>query len=130
MKYFNGYVCNSCGEQFQEQGCCPECGARHIGRSMANTSRTTRHCQVDGCLKAGNIRYRGTEGDEWLCVTHHAARYKAFSESIFRRDNWRCTRCGSSPPLELHHSPSRAHGGRNIPEHATSLCVKCHKEEH
>lgn len=41
---------------------------------------------------------------------------------------WRCERCGTGPPFEVHHKDGDR--GNNDPENLEALCPPCHLAEH
>jgi hypothetical protein len=42
---------------------------------------------------------------------------------VFRRDGWKCVRCGSQKDLELHHLIKK-----DVARNLITLCAKCHDE--
>lgn len=49
-------------------------------------------------------------------------------ERVLERDGHRCTRCGSSERLEVHHIVPVAKGGPTSLETCVTLCHGCHAE--
>lgn len=64
-------------------------------------------------------------------VTHQDSRWPAIRQQAKRRDNFKCTQCGSAGPLEVHHripvvvAPDKAFDVGNV----TTLCRECHLQE-
>ncbi len=64
-------------------------------------------------------------------VAHHYARWRAVRMQAVRRDDWKCTQCGSRGKLEVHHSepvqvaPERAYDLTNV----VTLCRECHLQK-
>ncbi len=56
--------------------------------------------------------------------------YRLHSRQVLDRHGWRCTRCGSSYFLQIHHRIHRAHGGTHRPENLEPLCSDCHRVVH
>lgn len=57
--------------------------------------------------------------------------WRGVSLFIKRRDGWKCTECGSSDKVEVHHKTYNNHGDEtNNLNNLTTLCEKCHKEAH
>lgn len=54
----------------------------------------------------------------------------ALKEAVRTRDGWRCTRCGTLGPLQVHHVLPRGRGGGDTLENLKSLCVACHRTAH
>lgn len=49
---------------------------------------------------------------------------------VWSRDNGRCTNCGRSKHIHLHHINKYSDGGMHTIENLKLLCVVCHAEEH
>ena len=47
---------------------------------------------------------------------------------VLDRDDFRCTRCGSTRDLEVHHIIGAADGGATSMENCVTLCHDCHLE--
>jgi 5-methylcytosine-specific restriction endonuclease McrA len=65
--------------------------------------------------------------------------WDARRKSVYRRDDWTCTNCGtkSGPhtgrkgvPLHAHHEHPLSQGGSNHLSNLTTLCESCHNLEH
>jgi 5-methylcytosine-specific restriction endonuclease McrA len=50
----------------------------------------------------------------------------AMKRRIKRRDGWRCTECGSTVDLEVHHRIPLADGGTDRRSNLVTLCATCH----
>ncbi len=50
--------------------------------------------------------------------------------AVLARDRHRCTRCGATRFLEIHHVVPRAEGGSNRADNLTTLCSRCHRFHH
>lgn len=50
--------------------------------------------------------------------------------TVLARDRHRCTQCGTTHFLEVHHVRPRAAGGSNKAENLTTLCSRCHRYLH
>ena len=48
---------------------------------------------------------------------------------VFKRDGFRCQRCGSRVNLECHHIIPLGMGGTNHPNNLITLCHRCHEME-
>lgn len=55
---------------------------------------------------------------------------RATRRMVLRRDQYRCTVCGTSHDLEVHHIVPRAEGGTNDPANLVTLCMACHSDTH
>ena len=49
---------------------------------------------------------------------------------IFKRDNHRCVKCGSTENITIHHKLRKGKGGDDSEKNLMTLCYKCHAEEH
>lgn len=57
--------------------------------------------------------------------------WKAVRELVIKRDNYRCTRCGCSEKLHVHHLNYQNHRDEHLfLGDLTTLCGNCHKEVH
>lgn len=45
---------------------------------------------------------------------------------VLKRDNYKCTECGSTNRLEIHHIIQRSNGGSDEINNLITLCLKCH----
>jgi group II intron reverse transcriptase/maturase len=48
--------------------------------------------------------------------------------AVLARDNYRCTQCGSSDDLHVHHSQARRRGGTHQMDNLQTLCASCHAQ--
>lgn len=55
---------------------------------------------------------------------------KKLRAEILKRDNYKCTACGSNKNIHIHHIKYRSNGGTNEPENLISLCKHCHANVH
>ncbi|GAB4211765.1 MAG: hypothetical protein OHK0022_46710 [Roseiflexaceae bacterium] len=62
----------------------------------------------------------------------HASMEKAaWSEgrlAVLKRDNYRCTNCGSTTDLHIHHKNPRRKGGKDEMDNLQTLCADCHRK--
>lgn len=74
-------------------------------------------------------------------ATLHSAGEGGLSPSlalgVYRRDGYRCKRCGGADDLSLHHKGGifastwlRAKGHANVPNNLVTLCNRCHDAIH
>ena len=54
---------------------------------------------------------------------------KAVREAVFKRDNYRCVKCGSTKNLEVDHKVSLANGGTNKMANLQTLCQDCNRRK-
>ena len=75
------------------------------------------------------------------CATLHSGGEGGLPPSlvlgVFRRDGWRCKRCGGSADLSLHHKGGifastwlRAKGHASTPNNLVTMCNPCHDAIH
>lgn len=54
----------------------------------------------------------------------------AVREAVLHRDGYKCTMCGSTENLQVHHICPRHCGGSDNPLNLRTLCVECHRKVH
>ena len=54
---------------------------------------------------------------------------KAIREAVFKRDNYRCVKCGSTRNLEIDHKVSLANGGTNHIDNLQTHCQDCNRRK-
>ena len=54
---------------------------------------------------------------------------KSVREAVFKRDNYRCVKCGSTKNLEVDHKVSLANGGTNEMANLQTLCQDCNRRK-
>ena len=54
---------------------------------------------------------------------------KAVREAVFKRDNYRCVKCGSTRNLEIDHKVSLANGGTNHIDNLQTHCRDCNRRK-
>ncbi len=70
--------------------------------------------------KAWRRRYKAhLASEKW-------ARYR---QRVLKRDNWRCTGCGDTQGLEVHHLTYERLGKERLTD-CTTLCHTCHRQQH
>jgi len=95
--------CIHCGRHYQPPGIrnrCPDCG-RKYDRQLSKQKRARR--------------------------TRSSAAWQKARTAARQRDGNRCTACGSTENLEVHHIKSLAEGGNEFAlSNLTTLCRSCH----
>lgn len=59
---------------------------------------------------------RSTYGSSWQSLAMEAK----------KRDGFRCTKCGATSSLQVHHVIPLSRGGHNMLANLTTLCYNCH----
>jgi len=54
---------------------------------------------------------------------------KSVREAVFKQDNYRCVKCGSTKNLEVDHKVSLANGGANEMANLQTLCQDCNRRK-
>jgi len=49
---------------------------------------------------------------------------------VFRRDGYRCTECGSTERLVVHHKWPQRKGGSESLKNLSTVCDPCHRKKH
>jgi 5-methylcytosine-specific restriction endonuclease McrA len=52
---------------------------------------------------------------------------RATRRLVLNRDNYRCTECGETRDLQVHHIVPRQLGGPDEPSNLVTLCAACHR---
>jgi 5-methylcytosine-specific restriction endonuclease McrA len=53
--------------------------------------------------------------------------WQELARQVKIRDGWRCTKCGSSKMLDVHHIVPIKAGGSNMLYNLKTLCRRCHR---
>lgn len=99
---------------------CEICGSQITDR------RRSRTCS-NRCTEAYWRRVREAERYANLRNPYF---WPTFRHETLERDGHRCTQCGSTTDLEIHHITPVAAGGTNAPDNLTTLCHDCHAAIH
>lgn len=99
---------------------CEICGSQITDR------RRSRTCS-NRCTEAYWRRVREAERHANL---RNPFFWPTFRHEALERDGHRCTQCGSTTDLEIHHITPVAAGGTNAPDNLTTLCHDCHAAIH
>ena len=71
-----------------------------------------------------------------VCITWdgrevlRGAAYERRRRQVLKRDGYRCSRCGSSFGVAVHHRGKRSLGRDDRPDNLETLCGPCHAAEH
>ena len=91
-------------------------------KTFTTTNSIKKFCSLE-CKTINQKKYNGTkpDGNTWDMIC----------EYINERDKYKCTSCGTpKKPLYVHHIKYLCKKGTNEPNNLTTLCGKCHAEEH
>lgn len=89
----------------------------------------------------GQARFGAFEGTEliaqasgrvdWMALRTLVHRvYLLHSRISMQRHDWRCARCRSHRPLQIHHRKYRSHGGTHQINNLEPVCWDCHRVIH
>lgn len=68
---------------------------------------------------------------EWMALRTLVHRvYQFHSRISLQRHDWRCARCRSRRPLQIHHRKYRSHGGNHQVDNLEPVCWDCHRAIH
>lgn len=56
--------------------------------------------------------------------------WEQIRKQVLERDGWKCTACGRTDHLHVHHIVPRSAGGSDELDNLTTLCVRCHSNQH
>jgi 5-methylcytosine-specific restriction endonuclease McrA len=80
-------------------------------------------------------------GDDLVAMAEHSKEgialtllvnrvYQIHSRKVLESQGWKCSRCGRSHGLQIHHRTFRSHGGTHRPENLEPVCWDCHRRIH
>lgn len=80
--------------------------------------------------------WRDHDGQRWRVPNgkhrlrpHQIPGHAALRAFVFKRDGYRCVRCGADSPLVLDHEVSRRNGGTHHPDNLQTLCKTCNSSK-
>ena len=85
--------------------------------------------------------YGAFSGEELLAIAAHRKEtialtllvnciYQIHSRRVLDEQGWKCSRCGRSYGLQIHHRKFRSRGGTHRPENLEPVCWDCHRRIH
>lgn len=122
-------VCVSCGKdnkKLMAKGKCNICYLRDYRNDPVNQER----------IKQSKLDWWKRNEDYCLAKSkrnREIAHFDGNRELALQRDNYQCSRCGTSEQLTVHHKDGSGRGSdthNNDLENLVTLCRKCHVEEH
>jgi len=118
------FACHSCKRTIQRKALeeAGELSATTGDESQVGSPLTCPHCGYENKPTARDLR-------ELQAIYGTSARVSASTRrQVLERVQHRCSRCGSSECLQLHHKRPRMIGGMNDPDNLVVLCRHCHME--
>jgi HNH endonuclease len=92
-------------------------------RLISNGSGVVRHAAFSGEDLMAEAEHR----KETIALTLLINRvYQLHSRRVLDEYGWRCTRCGRSHGLKIHHRKYRSQGGTHRPENLEPVWSYCH----
>jgi hypothetical protein len=107
------------------------------GRSRSSIQIVVRQCPA--CEQAAVVTSHGekalapAQAEEVACDgdgPNRAAIAPSVRAAVLARDRHRCTGCGATRFLEVHHLKPRREGGSNAAGNLITLCSRCHAFQH
>ena len=84
-----------------------------------------------GAFDGTRLVVKATGQVEWTALKILVQRvYVLHSRISMERHDWRCARCRSHRPLQIHHRKYRSHGGTHAIENLEPVCWDCHRVIH
>jgi hypothetical protein len=99
---------------------CPACERAAVVTSHGEKPLTRAQAAAAAC--DANVREANGPNRSTIAPSTRAA--------VLARDRHRCTGCGTTRFLEVHHIKPRNEGGPNKPDNLTTLCSRCHRFLH
>lgn len=111
---------------------CPTCNKKFIAESSED-----KYCSWE-CYNKNRHMPKGEDHWNWkggISITNDhrdSYEYKNWRQSVFSRDNFRCTKCGSKEKINAHHILSWKYypEKRYDIDNGITLCEKCHIQLH
>jgi 5-methylcytosine-specific restriction endonuclease McrA len=101
---------------------CERCGGEYTRHE--SQEEQSRYCSM-------HCRYaRGSRVDSSERSSHTDPKYYKNRDRALRRDDNKCTKCGATEDLHVHHIIPITHGGGHEMDNLKTLCGPCHKSAH
>jgi HNH endonuclease len=92
-------------------------------------------------LERGQVTLGAFQGDELMAQASGRVEgmalkilvdrvYLLHSRLTMQKYDWRCARCRSGRPLQIHHRKYRSHGGTHQVDNLEPVCWDCHRVIH
>ncbi|MGE3798493.1 MAG: HNH endonuclease [Thermomicrobiales bacterium] len=104
--------------------------AFRCGTALLRSQVAGRRSQTTRSLK---FRKKRARVERAVCSGASAGGFpmaRAARRQILSRDNYRCTACGATSDLHVHHIAPRSEGGSHELSNLTTLCFACHERLH
>jgi hypothetical protein len=109
----------------------PFFGKKHTIETRLKVSKTKKESDKTrrGKDNPAFIDGKGNQRKQERISFQETIEYRIFRENVFKRDNFKCVKCGSKRQLECHHIKSyKGHPALRTDENnAITLCKNCHK---
>lgn len=84
-----------------------------------------------GAFDGAELVVKASGRVEWMALKSLVHRvYLLHSRITIQRHDWRCARCRSCRPLQIHHRKYRSHGGTHQVDNLEPVCWDCHRVIH
>ena len=84
-----------------------------------------------GAFEGAELVLKASGRVEWTALKALVQKiYTLHSRLALQIHDWRCARCRSRRPLQIHHRKYRSHGGTHQVENLEPVCWDCHRVIH
>lgn len=111
---------------------CPKCGKKFIAKASDDKYCSWECYNTDRHMPKGEDHWNWQGGISKQNDKRDSNDYKQWRLNVYKRDNYKCTKCGSKEKLNAHHilSWSSHPDKRYNVDNGITLCEKCHIELH
>ncbi len=92
---------------------------------------STRGLVTVGAFDSNKLVAQASGRVPWAALRNLVHRvYSLHSRASLEQHEWRCARCKSCRPLQIHHRKYRSHGGTHTVDNLEPVCWDCHRTIH
>lgn len=118
--------------------CCQGCGTvatPHMAKGLCRSCYMAKwQLEHQGAMEEYKRKwYQKAGGKEWSRLKREQRNYGGLRQQVLERDGLRCTLCGSSAQLLVHHRDGNGRGAaqpNNTLDNLVTLCRGCHARLH
>jgi hypothetical protein len=93
--------------------------------------RSERGQFIFGAFDGAKLVVKASGRVEWMALKALVQRvYTLHCRIALQESGWRCARCRSRRPLQIHHRKYRSHGGTHQVGNLEPVCWDCHRMIH
>jgi hypothetical protein len=105
--------------------------AKHLTGYEIRALTSARGQVTLGAFDGTDLVAKASGRVEWMALRSLVDRiYVLHSRLAMEKHDWRCARCRSRRPLQIHHLRYRSHGGTHEVKNLEPVCWDCHRTIH